>query len=256
MHEAIVSISELDFKYKDTKIFDKISLSINNNSWNTLIGDNSGKSTLLELINKGHENIIYNNPVNNTKKIKIVLLTKYYRFKKTKVLSEFDQYNSIVGTPNFKYVTKLLGLIDNNDILNQKIANLDVADRQILALAVALYRIPNLIMLDNALSYVDRNRKNKVFKILKGYKKANKTTIINVSTDPEDLLLSDRIIIMNKGKIVFSGGKQQVLENEKIFKKNNLIRPFIVELSSKLKYYELTEGIYTNEDKLVNDIWK
>jgi hypothetical protein len=61
---------------------------------------------------------------------------------------------------------------------------------------------------------------------------------------------------MNKGKIVFSGGKQQALENEKIFKKNNLIRPFIVELSSKLKYYELTEGIYTNEDKLVNDIWK
>ncbi|MEG1647858.1 MAG: ATP-binding cassette domain-containing protein, partial [Bacilli bacterium] len=47
----IIKITDLDFKYNDKVIFDKLNLTIEEHKWYTLIGNNgSGKSTLVKLM--------------------------------------------------------------------------------------------------------------------------------------------------------------------------------------------------------------
>ena len=64
------------------------------------------------------------------------------------------------------------------------------------------------------------------------------------------------IIVMDKGKIIIKGSKEDVLREEKIFNKIGLDLPFIVELSIKLNYYGLLDKICFSNSELVQSIWK
>ena len=43
---------------------------------------------------------------------------------------------------------------------------------------------------------------------------------------------------------------------EELLEKVGVGFPFIVSLSNKLKFYELTKITYFDEEKMVNDLWK
>ena len=86
--------------------------------------------------------------------------------------------------------------------------------------------------------------------------KENNTTIINVTHDLEDTIYGKDIIVMDKGKIIIKGSKEDVLREEKIFNKIGLDLPFIVELSIKLNYYGLLDKICFSNSELVKSIWK
>ena len=112
---------------------------------------------------------------------------------------------------------------------------------------------PNIILLDNIFSGMDSIFKNKIISYLKQLK--NKTIII-VTNNSEDILLADKIIIFNDGSVIECGNRDDILSNEKLFIKNDINMPFIVELSHKLKSYELIDDIILDEKEMVNDIWK
>ena len=50
--------------------------------------------------------------------------------------------------------------------------------------------------------------------------------------------------------------KKELLENEKLLLNINQHLPFLADLCNKLKYYNLIDKMITNENKLVNEIWK
>ena len=81
------------------------------------------------------------------------------------------------------------------------------------------------------------------------------SNIINITTYMDDTLLGDNIIIMDKGKIVLNGTKEDVFEQNDIIKKVGLDLPFIIDLSIKLKYYGLVDRIYFNMEELIDVIW-
>ena len=56
--------------------------------------------------------------------------------------------------------------------------------------------------------------------------------------------------------MIIEGNTQAVLEEERIIKKLGFNLPFIVELSSGLKYYNIVDKIYYDLESLVNYLWK
>lgn len=109
---------------------------------------------------------------------------------------------------------------------------------------------PVFVFMD-ILTYLDSNFKKEVIKYLKEKNKR----IINYTSNIEETLMLEYIIIIQNDIIIMEGLKESVLQEEKIIKKLGFSLPFIVDLSSGLKYYNLVTKIYFDNERLVNDLW-
>lgn len=78
---------------------------------------------------------------------------------------------------------------------------------------------------------------------------------ILLTSDIEDGLFGDYIIVYDKENIILEGLKETVLKEEKTLKILGYGLPFVVDLSTQLNYYDIFDRIYYNMDELVDDLW-
>ena len=109
-----------------------------------------------------------------------------------------------------------------------------------------------VIIFYDILNYVDNELEDKLIKELI---KQNKT-IINYTTEIEETLYLDYLIIVHENKVIMEGQTKEVLNEEKIIKKLGFNMPLITELSSGLKYYGVVNKKYYDIESLVEDLWK
>ncbi len=83
--------------------------------------------------------------------------------------------------------------------------------RQAVAIARALYRQPNLLLLDEPTASLDKQTETRLFNGLQSMPR-NSTMIIS-SHKPAFLALCDRILVMEKGKIIADGKPSEVLSS-------------------------------------------
>ena len=109
---------------------------------------------------------------------------------------------------------------------------------------------PKVLIIDNALDYLD-NEKEKVIKELLRLNKKD-STIINITNNTDECLIGKAIIIMGDNLQVFK--TNEITEED--FLNNNLEVPFMISLSNKLKFYDICEKNYLKMEKLVDDLWQ
>lgn len=195
-----------------TKILDDISISIQNSEIVSILGaSGSGKTTLLNLIlgiyTPDSGSITFDgNDITNTamqeRGFNIV-------FQDYALFPNLNAYKNITyGLRNYKdcstkdEVDSLIELLDLKDHLDKKIDMLSGGQKQRVALARTMVMKPKILLLDEPLSALDgvikESIKEKIVTIAKDFKL---TTII-VTHDPEEALtISDKVLIINKGKI-------------------------------------------------------
>ncbi|MEG0794515.1 MAG: hypothetical protein RSG95_01830 [Bacilli bacterium] len=83
-----------------------------------------------------------------------------------------------------------------------------------------------------------------------------KINFINITSNMEELLLSDYIFVFNNDELVLEGKVKDVLKEEKILKRIGFSLPFIVDLSTQLKLYGVISEVSYNERELVSELWK
>lgn len=158
----------------------------------------------------------------------------YYLAKSTLKDLEFDQNK----------VMHLLGLtkyLEATDIQNKVLANiLDLIESG----------RKNLIF-DELLMFID----NDVKKALMNFLESNNTKFINITSDMEETLFSDYLIVVYNGNVAIEGKTLNVLKEEKILNRLGYNLPFLVDLSLQLKYYGLVDRIYLNQSELVDKLW-
>ena len=81
-------------------------------------------------------------------------------------------------------------------------------------------------------------------------------TIILSTNNLEDTINTDYLYILDKGKIVVEGAPLTVLKEDTLINRLGLTLPFMVDLSLKLKFYELIDDIELDMEALVNKLWK
>jgi molybdate transport system ATP-binding protein len=136
-----------------------------------------------------------------------------------------------------KIVSELIELMELQSLQNSKPQNLSGGQKQRVALARAIVRKPKILLLDEPLSALDDEMRFKLQDyILKIHQKYQLTTIMISHSIPEIFKLSDKVIILDKGKIIKEGTPGNVFSEEKISSKFKLTGEIISITKSDIIY--------------------
>lgn len=266
----IISIKDLLFRYDNNYIFDKFSLDIKKGSYTSIVGTNgAGKTTLIKILLgllDTNSYIMVDN-IRLTKetkkairrKIGVVFENLDNTFVAETVMDEiaFALENMELDKKEInRRITEISEYLEIEHLLERDPHRLSGGEKQVVALASALVIEPEILIFDEAFTMLDYEYKNKIYKVLENCNKEIGTTIINITHDLEDAVHSSDLIIMDQGKIVMQGPKEEVFKETRIFNKLGFDLPFIVELSIKLIYYGLVDHICFSKEELVDVIWK
>jgi len=193
-----------------------------------------------------NDKTIYN--INTT-----ILYTSEFNYTKDAV--EFINNNCVVIDKNTHFNINdirfdILNLFDCRYLLNKKV--LTKLDELKIIILGSLATTKSVFVFLNIFSYLDADFKDKLLSYLNSTKK----TVINYTSDIEETLLFPYMIVVHNNEVIIEGKTELVLKEEKILKKLGFNLPFIVELSSGLKYYGITNKLYFDSESLVDDIWK
>lgn len=266
----IIEINNLTFRYKNKFIYDKFNLSIKKGTWVTIAGPNgAGKTTLVKILSglvKNYSDIkIMKKKVNKKniydirQEVGIVFDNPDNFFACETVEDElaFSLENLAVAPATIKKkireISELLGI---NNLLKVNPYELSGGEKQKVALGCALMLEPRILILDEALMMVDINQRKELLKIIKDYNTQKRVTVVSFTHDLDEALYSDRLVVLNEGKIIVDGTFPRVFDEERVMRKIGLEVPFAVELSQKLRVYNLVDKIDLDLERLVDEVWK
>lgn len=266
----ILEIKNLGFRYKNKFIFEDFNLNIKRGSWVTIAGPNgAGKTTLVKILaglEKSYSDIkIFNMPLKKKnlysirKEIGFVFDTPDNFFACETVEDElaFSLENMAVQ-PNTiqRKINEISKLLRIDNLLKENPYNLSGGEKQKVALGCALMLEPRILILDESLLMIDINERESILKILSDYNKKKRVTIISFTHNLEEAIYSDRLVILNHGKIVVDGSFPEVFDEERVMRKIGLEVPFTIELSQKLRVYNVIDNLELDIERLVSKIWK
>ncbi len=232
----MLQIKNLVKAYNDVTILNDISLSINNSEIISILGPSgSGKTTLLNIIlgitNPDSGSIIFED--NDITKTPMENRGFNIVFQDYALFPNLNAYKNITyGLRNKanistqEEVDNLIDLLELRDHLDKKIDNLSGGQKQRVALARTLVMKPKILLLDEPLSALDGVIKESIKQKIVTVAKEFKLTTIIVTHDPEEALtISDRVIILNKGKIEQFDTPNNIINNPQ----SDFVKDFIIQ---------------------------
>ena len=234
-----ITFKDVSLTYPETNInaLNSISFFLKSGETMGVVGDvGSGKSTLLDLIPRLYDpkkgSIHIDN--NSIKDFKIGELRKYIGYVPQNgfLFSGTIKENIIFGshgkTKNDIIEASKKACIHSNIMMFKKNYNTLIGERgvtlsggqiQRLTIARAFIKNPKILLLDDCLSAVDTETEEKILKHIKEIRK-NKTTII-VSHRISSVKESDKIIVLENGKIIQSGTHKNLILKKGYYRKLN-----------------------------------
>jgi len=229
-----IKFNNLSLKYEDTYALQNINLEINSGDNIALVGDSGGgKSTFINMLLRFYDPNSGNVLVNNTNikeftqeslKHHISLVTqRIYIFQDS--LASNVAYGQEVDE---KRVNEALRLADAtefvsnlddgiNTVMEEFGANLSGGQRQRVAIARAIYKHSSLLLFDEATSALDNESEKRIQRALDKYTKDKIT--ITIAHRLSTIEHADKILVMQKGKIVASGTHELLLKSSVVYQK-------------------------------------
>lgn len=268
--QEYLKLDNFNFSYNDKKLFDNFSIKITEGSFNVVMGNSSmGLSTLSKVLSgviiNDYDLTIDKKKVNEDNISKIRKEVHYIGenpnnlFVCNSVEEDMYFYLRNKGLSNISIKSKIDALITNSDLkelLALPHGCLSGGEKQLIAVLLEIMCEPKLLIIDNTMSMLSNDIKKEIFGLLKELNEENKCTIIYFTHDSEDLLMGTDVVILKDGIILLQEKIEDAFNDIKLFTTNKIKLPFIIELSDKLKYYNIIDKLYYDEDELVNDLWK
>ncbi len=242
--------------------FTKFSISIPINSFVFITGsNNSGKSLLLKVFASlidVKSKITYNKEIIKTDTDIAYINTITFNFET--VLSTLRYPLERLGEDDDRISTLVKDIAKDfkiTNLLNKKIEDLDEYEMLRVLVASKTINNPKLLLLDDPCLYLSPLEKEDFMNLLERLRTKG-ITIIMVTSSLDEVVypLNSIIYVLNKGSIVVSGEMEDVLSNDSVINKVGLKLPFMVDLSIKLKYYNLTDKINMSPLGMVEYLWK
>lgn len=264
----IVVIKGLTFKYGEKLVLQDLDLTVKNNSWITILGPSgSGKSALLKILSgdleaDGYFNVdglnLPESKINIKDKVGAVFEEENPIFLFDTVYDELSYALENLGYTEediFESISTLFSYLEISYTLNENPNRLSSGCKNLLLLLKLFLNPPKILIIDNVISSLsDRYRKN-ILNYLKYLQKQKGITIIHATNNPEDTLESNYVAALIDGKIEACGPRDEIYNDSNVWKKLNMALPFMVDLSTKLKYYNLVDDIIINMDEMVDKLW-
>lgn len=271
----IIKLQNVSYIYPNStkKALRDISLEISEGQFVTILGSNgSGKSTLARVLNglllpSGGQAVVDNIDTQLAKK-------DMWKIRRNVGVIFQNPDNQIVGSTveediafsleNFgiepvkirERIDEVLAKLDLSDLKSHDPNQLSGGQKQKVAIAGVLALKPKVIIFDEATSMLDPEGKKELSNITQRLNREENTTIIQITHSIEESLLSDRIIIMNKGEIAADDTVEIVLRNRELLLAIGLDVPLAVEISHRLSNKGYTLKSLISNEELVEELWK
>lgn len=223
----MLKVKNIFKSYTNNEILNDINLKVKKGQIVGLLGSNgAGKSTLFHII----LGIISNN--NGEVYLENESISKLPLYKRAKKgIAFLPQENSIfrnltvyenlkliceMNEVSFKKIDYLLSEFEIGDLKNRKGNELSGGEKRRVEIARSLLTNPSYILLDEPFAAIDPIAVNDIKNIIKQLKMRNIGVLITDHNVQETLSITDYSYILDKGKIIFSGTSNQILDNEKI----------------------------------------
>ncbi|MBN2604508.1 MAG: energy-coupling factor transporter ATPase [Bacilli bacterium] len=261
----IIEIKDLSFSYSENlHALTDINLEIKRGEWISILGHNgSGKSTLSKLIIgllKADKGEIYVDGLKLSeetvhdirRKIGIVFQNPDNQFVGVTVEDDiaFGMENLCFSQPEIENkITEYAAKVNMLEFLKKEPQALSGGQKQRVAIAGILAMSTDIIIFDEATSMLDPKGRSSIMKYIKEINETG-VTVITITHDMKEAVLSDRIVILKEGRIIACGDTIDVLNNKSILNSSNL------ELLLPLQLLHLLEENHQSNEKLKDILWR
>ncbi len=223
MKNSIIELKNISVSYDDERVLNDINLEINDKEFVTLLGPSGcGKTTILRVIagfleQESGDVVFSGKIINGVPSYKRQVNTIFQRYALFPHLNVFE--NIAFGLRLKKLpeeeikakVAEMLSLVNLSGMEKRKIHNLSGGQQQRVAIARAIANNPRVLLLDEPLAALDLKLRKDMQNELKKIQQQLGITFIFVTHDQEEALsMSDRVVVMDNGKIQQIGTPQDI----------------------------------------------
>lgn len=271
---SIVEVKNLTYKYAVGTPFEKtavenVSFSINKGEVVGVIGHTgSGKSTLVQMLNglikpsSGNVFIDGKDIWAEPKKIRNVRFKvgMVFQYPEYQLFEDTVEKDIAFGPTNMnisqndieervKQASEFAGL--SNELLKKSPFDLSGGEKRRAAIAGVIAMEPEVLILDEPTAGLDPMGREKLLKQISKYHKDRGNTILIVSHSMEDIArISDRVLVMNKGKMEFLSTPENVFAQGDKLNEMGLKIPQITQIMNTLHQqgYNVNKGVLTIDE--------
>lgn len=247
-----------------------VSFTISKGEHVALIGSNgSGKSTLAKLLNgltfpaEGDINV---DGINTRQKSKAYEIRKkvgiVFQNPDNQIVATIVEDDVAFGPENLgiardemiervDWALEKTGMIENR---YRVVSKLSGGQKQRVAIAGVLAMKPDVIIFDESTSMLDPEGKKDILDIIHTLKQEG-ITIVHITHSMEEVVDADKVIVLNKGRLKFTGTPEELFKSAEV-ENNNLVLPDVTVLANKLKERGVISDYITvlREDELVEAV--
>ena len=221
--QNIIDLMDIHVTFDGEQVLDGLDLSIKDKEFITLLGPSGcGKTTTLRIIagflepDEG-ELIFEGRDISGVPAYKRQVNTIFQRYALFPHLNVYDniafgmRIKKISEDEIKKSVKEMLSLVNLEGFEKRRINTLSGGQQQRVAIARAIANKPKVLLLDEPLAALDLKLRKDMQKELRNIQRQLGITFIFVTHDQEEALtLSDRVVVMDKGKIQQVGTPQDI----------------------------------------------
>ena len=253
----MIKIKNLYFAYgydEQKNILDEINLEIKQGELIAFMGANgSGKSTLARLLNyllKKKSGVIITDDLNYDDENNIYKIRSkvgmVFQNPDNQIVSDIICEDIAFGPENLNLdeneinqrVENALKMVDMFEYKSSLVSNLSGGQKQKIAIAGILAMNPDYIIFDESTSMINDKQEilEQIFDLNRKYQK----TIIFITHDIEEAIRFNRLIILDKSKIIFDDTPENIFcakkkQTKDLILKSNLDLPFTIKFINEIK---------------------
>ena len=241
-----INLNNIDYTYNKGTVFEKrvlknVTLKLKERSYNVIVGKTgSGKSTLIEHIN----GLLVANSGEVIVGDTIITFPRNKREKKelAKKLREIRQDVAVLFQFSEQQLFETTVLKDimfaplNYGVIEKSPFELSGGEMRKVALCGILALNPKVLILDEPTVGLDYKSREDIMNLIKELQQKKNMTIVLVTHNMDYVLkYADKIFVLNKGELDFSGTAEELFSNKQILEKNSLDLPEVLKFYKELK---------------------
>ena len=269
----IIEVRNLKYKYENESeqyILNDVTFHVKQGEWLSIVGHNgSGKSTTVRLIDGlleaesgeifiAGDRLTAENVWEKRRHIGMVFQNPDNQFVGATVEDDVAfglENQGIDHATMVSRVTEALEIVGMKEFKDREPARLSGGQKQRVAIAGVVALRPDIIILDEATSMLDPEGRLDLIQTVKRIKDSHNMTVISITHDLDEVALSDRVLVMKKGRVESSSTAKELFSRSDL-EELGLDQTFSNQVKVSLaEDFDLPTG-YLTEKELQESLWE